>query len=99
MTLTDAEQDQLREREIASWTRVQSSKDSATGQLHQGIPSGSASDLAQSRLNRLLAAQGRQKKKGVKIAMAPTTQVITRDAQVRVELAQRAAAALNRNAG
>ena len=93
MTLTDAEQDQLLEREISSWTRVRSSKDyQQLANFIREYPSGSASELAQSRLNRLLAAQGTQKNEGVQIAMVSTTQVMTRDAQVRVELAGQQAA-------
>ena len=70
MTLTDAEQDQLLEREISTWTRVRSSKDyQQLASFIREFPSGSASELAQSRLNRLLAAQGPQKNEGVQIAM------------------------------
>ncbi|MCY7318996.1 MAG: caspase family protein [Ramlibacter sp.] len=92
MTLTDAEQDQLLEREISSWTRVRSSNDfqQLAGFIRE-YPSGSVSELAQARLNRLLAAQSKRKNESVQIAAATTTQ-ITRDVLVRVELAGQQAA-------
>ncbi len=55
--LSDAELDQLLEREMTSWRKVKTSTDPEmlAGFIRE-FPSGSASELAQSRLNRLLAA-------------------------------------------
>jgi pyruvate/2-oxoglutarate dehydrogenase complex dihydrolipoamide acyltransferase (E2) component len=54
--LSDAERDELLEREMTTWLRVKSSPDPEVlaGFIRQ-YPSGSASELAQSRMNRLLA--------------------------------------------
>ena len=53
--LTEAQQDQLLEQEFASWQRVRVSRssDELAGFIRQ-YPSGSASELAQARLSRLL---------------------------------------------
>ena len=53
--LTEAQQDQLLEQEFASWQRLKTSKNSQelAGFIRQ-YPSGSASELAQARLSRLL---------------------------------------------
>ena len=53
--LTEAQQDQLLEQEFASWQRVRASRssDELAGFIRQ-YPSGSASELAQARLSRLL---------------------------------------------
>ncbi len=59
--LSDAEQDQQLEQEISSWLRVKSSNDVlALANFVRQYPSGSASELAMSRMNRLLAVQGEQ---------------------------------------
>jgi hypothetical protein len=59
--LSDAEQDELLEKEIAAWMRVKSSNDpNRLADFIREYPSGSTSELAQSRLNRLLAAQRSQ---------------------------------------
>ena len=56
--LSDAEQDELLEKEIAAWMRVKSSNDpNKLADFIREYPSGSSSELAQSRLNRLLAAK------------------------------------------
>lgn len=54
--LTEAQQDQLLEQEFASWQRVRVSRnsDELAGFIRQ-YPSGSASELAQARLSRLLS--------------------------------------------
>ena len=55
--LSDAELDQLLEREMTSWRKVKTSTDpEVLAGFIREFPSGSASELAQSRLNRLLAA-------------------------------------------
>jgi hypothetical protein len=56
--LSEADRDKLLEREIATWLTVKSSNDpSILGEFIREFPSGSASELAQSRLSRLLAQQ------------------------------------------
>ena len=92
LKLTDAEQDQELEQEINRWVRVRSSKDlQQLTAFIRDYPSGSVSELAQARLNRLLAAQERQKAQPVQIAAAPTT-TISRDTQIRDEAASQQAA-------
>lgn len=55
--LSESEKDQLLEREMSSWLRVKNSTDPETlAAFIREFPSGSASELAQSRLNRLFAA-------------------------------------------
>lgn len=56
-TLNEAEKDQLLEREMTSWLRVKNSTDpEVLAGFVKEFPSGSASELAQSRLNRLFAS-------------------------------------------
>ena len=87
--LTDAEQDQQLEQEIGSWMRVRATNDvQQLANFIREYPSGSVSELAQSRLNRLLAAQARPPAlPPVQIAAAPTT-TISRATQVPVEPAR-----------
>jgi uncharacterized caspase-like protein len=87
--LTDAEQDQQLEQEIGSWMRVRASNDlQQLANFIREYPSGSVSELAQSRLNRLLAAQARQPAlPPVQIAAAPST-TISRATQAPVEQAK-----------
>lgn len=84
--LTDAEQDQQLEQEIGSWMQVRSSNDlQQLANFIREYPSGSVSELAQSRLNRLLAAQARpQTLPPVQIAAATTTPN-NRSTQAQVE--------------
>ena len=89
--LTDAEQDQQLEQEISSWTRVRSSNDlQQLASFIREYPSGSVSELAQSRLNRLLAAQARQQTlPPVQIAAGSTaTATVNRATQANVETRQ-----------
>ncbi len=59
--LTEAERDALLEKELATWLKVKTSTDpKKLAAFIREFPSGSASELAQSRLNRLLAAQKSQ---------------------------------------
>ena len=86
--LSDAEQDQQLELEISKWMRVRASNDHR--QLAAYIseyPSGSASELAQSRLNRLLATQSREKAQRTEVVASIAPTQLYRDAQVRVEQA------------
>ncbi|MEO5670746.1 MAG: caspase family protein [Ramlibacter sp.] len=67
--LSEAEQDQLLEREIASWLRVKSSNDvQMLASFVREYPSGSASELAQARLNRLLSAQAQREQADLEAA-------------------------------
>lgn len=88
--LTDAEQDKLLDREIASWLTVKSSNDHVQlGNFIREFPSGSASELAQARLNRLLAAQAQQEAQRVSAAAAAAE--ASREAQARVDAARKEA--------
>ena len=88
--LTDAEQDKLLDREIASWLTVKSSNDHVQlGNFIREFPSGSASELAQARLNRLLAAQAQQEAQRASAAAAAAQ--ASREAQARVDAARREA--------
>lgn len=60
--LSESERDQLLEKEMSSWLRVKSSNDpKALAEFIRKFPSGSASELAQFRLNRLLATATSEK--------------------------------------
>ena len=88
--LTDAEQDKLLDREIASWLTVKSSNDHVQlGNFIREFPSGSASELAQARLNRLLAAQAQQEAQRVSAVAAAAE--ASREAQARVDAARKEA--------
>lgn len=59
--LSDAEQDKLLERELQAWTKVKSTNDFlALAEFIRVYPSGSVSELAASRMNRLLALQNQR---------------------------------------
>ena len=59
--LSEAEQDKLFDEEISSWMRVKTSNDySQLAKFIREYPSGSASELAQARLNRILKSQVQQ---------------------------------------
>ncbi len=92
MKLSDAEQDQQLEQEISSWMRVRSSNDleQLAGFIRE-YPSGSVSELAQARLNRLLARQASRQPPAVQIASA-TPSTISRDTQVAPDAAGERAA-------
>ena len=56
--LSEAEQEQVLQRELTAWARVKDSQDHiALANFIRQYPSGSVSELAQSRLSRLLTAQ------------------------------------------
>ena len=89
--LSESEQDQLLEREIASWLSVKSSNDyMQLGNFIREYPSGSASELAQARLSRLLEAQATQESQRLSTAAASMAEA-NREAQARVEAARRQA--------
>lgn len=83
--LSDAEQDQLLEQEIKSWLRVRSTTDyRQLANFIREYPSGSASELAQARLNRLMTAEARRNAQGsIQIASLPGP--LVRDSQARPE--------------
>ena len=89
--LSESDQDQLLEKEIAAWMRIKSSTDAgALADFIREYPSGSASELAQARLNRILAAAAQQEAQ--RQAQAAATQAVAaRDAQARLEAARREA--------
>ena len=92
LALSDAEQDRQLEQEINSWVRVRSSNDlqQLAGFIRE-YPSGSVSELAHARLNRLLAQQASNKAPPILIASAPA-QTITRDTPVKLEAPSQEAA-------
>ena len=67
--LTEAEKDQLLENEMTSWLRIKSSADpEVLAGFIREFPSGSASELAQSRMNRLLTAMAQQEAQRLRVA-------------------------------
>lgn len=85
--LSEAEKDQLLEQEMAAWLVVKSSADPhVLGGFIRQYPSGSASELAQSRLSRLLVAMAAQENQRLKGAAQSA-------AQGALELVEREAAA------
>jgi hypothetical protein len=72
--LSEAEQDALLEEEMRHWQRVRASNDHlALAEFIRQYPSGSASELAHGRLNRLLTAQNDQERRRVEMARAQAT--------------------------
>jgi uncharacterized caspase-like protein len=89
--LSDEEQDRQLEQEIASWVKVKSSRDpEQLADYIRQYPSGSASELAQARLSRLLSAQARQESVQVAAAVVPGAPML-RDSQTQVESARQKA--------
>jgi hypothetical protein len=91
--LTEQERDQLLEREMGAWLNV---KSSANPEVLAGFirefPSGSASELAQSRMNRLLgelAAQEAQRAQAAALERAQAQR--EHEAQIQLQKAQAAA--------
>lgn len=84
--LTEAEQDVQLEQELSSWLRVRSSSDiTQLVNFIREYPSGSASELAQSRLSRLLNAQALKEANQQQVVAANAMQQqIIRDSQERV---------------
>ena len=94
--LSEAEQDQLLNEELANWQRVRGSRDSKqlAGFIAQ-YPSGSASELAQARLSRLLneiAVQDGDKQRMA--ALEAEREEARREAQNKIVLASRQAEAV-----
>lgn len=72
--LSEAEQDALLEDEIRQWQQVRVTNDHLVlADFIRKYPSGSASELAHARLNRLLAAQAEQERRRVEMARAQAT--------------------------
>lgn len=93
--LSDAEQDQQLEQEISSWLRVKSSNDVlALANFVRQYPSGSASELAMSRMNRLLAAQGEQEARRMEAARRQLQEAEAERLAVEKDRQAREAAAL-----
>ena len=87
--LSEEERDRQLDQEIAHWLRVKSSQDpEQLADFIRQYPSGSASELAQARLSRVLAAQARQE--ALQVASAATS-VMLRDNQANFERARREA--------
>lgn len=91
--LSEAEKDQLLEQEMAAWLTVKSSADPhVLGGFIRQYPSGSASELAQSRLSRLLvvmAAQESQRLKGAAQSAAQgALELVEREAAAQARVAQ-----------
>lgn len=99
--LTEAEQDHQLEQEIKSWLRVKSSNDVlALANFVREYPSGNASELAASRLNRLLAAEAERESRRVEKARqqlqeAEAQRIAAENARIEsAAAAQQAASAL-----
>lgn len=89
--LSEDEQDKQLDQEIAQWLRVKASNDpELLADFIRQYPSGSASELAQARLNRVLAAQARQESMRIASAATSVNQML-RDNQAQVESARRQA--------
>ncbi len=88
--LTEAEQDVQLEQELNSWLRVRSSSDiTQLVNFIREYPSGSASELAQSRLSRLLNAQAvKEANQQQVVAANAMQQQIIRDSQEKVQTAR-----------
>jgi uncharacterized caspase-like protein len=72
--LSEAEQDALLEQEIRQWQQVRVTNDHLVlAEFIRQYPSGSASELAHARLNRLLAAQADLERRRVEMARAQAT--------------------------
>ncbi len=90
--LSEAERDQLLEREMTAWLRVRGNTDpEVLAGFIREYPSGSASELAQSRLSRLLAAMAERESQRMSLAMQTATKTAGEMA-ARDEAAHRLAA-------
>ena len=84
--LTDTERDQLLEKEINHWLRVKNSDDpEVLATFIREYPSGYASELAQSRMNRMLAAMAEREDRRLQSAAESI-----KAEQLRLALAQQA---------
>ncbi|MEY2954104.1 MAG: hypothetical protein RLZZ401_2191 [Pseudomonadota bacterium] len=95
-TMSDAEKDQLLEKEMTSWLRVKSSQDpEVLAGFIREFPSGSASELAQSRMTRLLSAMAARETEAQRAADQAAAQAAAQKAATelaaREEAARRAA--------
>ncbi len=88
--LSEAEQDQLLEQELLSWQKVRASSDiTQLVNFIREYPSGSASELAQSRLSRLLNAQAvKEANQQQVVAANAMQQQIIRDSQESAQAAR-----------
>ena len=85
--LTEEEQEQLLEQELASWQRVKRTKDYLElAKFIREYPSGAVSELAQARLNRLLAERARAQAQPQKTSALPVL-LASLDARSAFELA------------
>jgi uncharacterized caspase-like protein len=90
--LTEAEKDQLLEKEMNTWLRVKSSTDpQVLANFIREYPSGSASELAQSRMNRMLAAMAAQETQRLSV-LAQNAALADQEAKTKA-LAEQAEAA------
>jgi hypothetical protein len=91
--LTEADQDELLEKEMTAWLKVKSSSDpEALAAYIREFPSGSASELAQSRLSRMLSvysAQETQRRQAAALASSKAAQELAaREEEARQRVAQ-----------
>ena len=91
--LSEAERDQLLEKEMTTWLRVKSSSDTKVlAEFIREYPSGSASELAQSRMNRMLKDVADQKnqrqQEQAKVAAQEAQALAVREAEARERAAQ-----------
>jgi Caspase domain len=91
--LSEAEKEKLLEQEMASWQEVKTVNDpEVLAKFIRQYPSGSASELAQSRLNRLLLANADKESKEQKAQAQAVAATAALEVAAREELARRRAA-------
>jgi uncharacterized caspase-like protein len=82
--LSEAEQEQVLQRELAAWNAVKDTQDHiALANFIREYPSGSVSELAQSRLSRLLAAQATRE---ITRLVAKSASLATAEAEYKAKL-------------
>ena len=91
--LTEADRDELLEKEMTAWLKVKSSQDpEALAAYIREFPSGSASELAQSRLSRMLSihtAQESHRRQATALASSKAAQELAaREEEARQRVAQ-----------
>jgi uncharacterized caspase-like protein len=94
---SEADRDQFLEQEMTAWRRVKSTNDpEVLAGFIREYPSGSASELAQSRMNRLLAAMAAQERQRQQLAVEEAArakhELAAREEAARLQAAQAEAA-------
>ena len=96
--LSEAEREKLLEQEMVSWQQVKTVSDpEALARFIRQYPSGSASELAQAKLNRLLLANAEKETKDQKSKAQASAAAAALEIAAREELAKRKAAEAEQN--